>query len=398
MSNLTRAPSDVTILMVDDNPANIKLLADMLSSRGYKVQQATNGPDALALARSQLPDIILLDIFMPGMDGYTVCRKLKADRLTQDIPVIFISALTDVDDIVRGFDVGGSDYITKPFRFKEVLARIANMLTLVQQRRQIEALRDQDRQHFESLDRMKNEFIRMATHDLRNPLNVILGYLRVLDRIEVGAADKPRLDEARKNIQLSVEKMRTLVTDILDLAQIETGQGLHLAPTPLGAFLERNLQGLRMVAQEKGIALHYTPPEEDVALMLDENRMSRVIDNLVSNAIKYTPQGGQVRVSAQKQNGTVQIDVSDTGLGIPEGDLPHVFEAFYRIEHGAYQREEGSGLGLSIVKTIVEQHNGAIDVTSEVGKGSTFRVWLPIMDVTPAGHPIPPGSTPGQTT
>jgi two-component system sensor histidine kinase/response regulator len=380
----------VTVLMVDDNPANIKLLADLLTSRGYNVEQATNGADALALAQDQPPDIILLDIFMPGMDGYTVCRKLKADERMQDIPVIFISALTDVDDIVRGFDVGGSDYITKPFRFKEVLARIANMLTLVYQRRQIEALREQDRQHFESLNRMQNEFLRMATHDLRNPLNVILGYLRVLDRIEVSQRAKPLLDEARENIQLSVEKMRMLVTDILDLAQIETGQGLHLKLTSLNSVLEKSLQGLRLVAQEKDITLNYDPPGEDIALMLDENRMSRVIDNLVSNAIKYTPAGGQVTLTAQKQDSTVQIDVTDTGLGIPGSDLPHVFEAFYRIEHGAHQREEGSGLGLSIVKSIVEQHDGTINVTSTVGQGSTFRIWLPVVD-TAAVTPAEPG-------
>lgn len=405
MSESTTIPPDVTVLMVDDNPANIKLLADMLTSRGYNVEQATNGTEALTLAHDKLPDIILLDIFMPGMDGYTVCRKLKADPKTQDIPVIFISALTDVDDIVRGFDVGGSDYITKPFRFKEVLARIANLLTLVYQRRQIEALREQDRQHFESLNRMQNEFLRMATHDLRNPLNVILGYLRVLDRVEVSESAKPLLDEARQNIQLSVEKMRTLVTDILDLAQIETGQGLHLSLTSINAILEKSLQGLRLVAQEKDITLQYDPPGEDLALMVDENRMSRVIDNLVSNAIKYTPKGGKVTISAQKQNGTVQINVSDTGLGIPESDLAHVFEAFYRIEHGAYQREEGSGLGLSIVKSIVEQHDGTIDVTSEVGEGSTFRVRLPIADNAAVQQPqttgaevSSSGNTSGDTT
>ncbi|MCD4687266.1 MAG: response regulator, partial [Anaerolineae bacterium] len=223
MTDQLISPGDMTILMVDDNLANIRLLADMLVSRGYKILQATNGPDALMLAREQCPDIILLDIFMPHMDGYVVCAKLKADPVTHNIPVIFISALADVDDIVKGFDAGGADYITKPFKFKEVLARIASQLTLVWQRRELEAKREQDRQHFQKLDRMKNEFLHMGTHDLRNPLNVILGYLHVLDQLDVAAQDRALLNETRKSIRSSVEKMRALVTDILELAQIETG-------------------------------------------------------------------------------------------------------------------------------------------------------------------------------
>lgn len=378
-------PESVTILMVDDNPANIKLLADMLTSRGYNVEQASNGLDALALARAKEPDIILLDIFMPEVDGYEVCRRLKADEETNRIPVIFISALTDVDNIVRGFDVGGSDYITKPFKFKEVLARIANLLMLVHQRREIEALREQDRQQFETLDNMKSEYINMATHDLRNPLNVILGYLRLLERIEVADKDELLLKEATHNIEHSVQKMRTLVTDILDLAQIKTGLDFDRQPTSLETFLASSLQGLHMVAHEKGVSLNYTAPEEDVMLLMDVKRMSRVIDNLVSNAIKYTPNGGQVMISAQKLNGNAQINVSDTGLGIPEKDLPHLFEAFYRIEQSNYQREEGSGLGLSIVKTIVEQHGGTIEVKSAVGKGSTFIVQLPVVETESTG-------------
>lgn len=376
-------PRDATILMVDDNPANIKLLADMLTSRGYKVQQATNGLDALDIARATPPDIILLDIFMPHVDGYEVCRRLKVDERTQDIPVIFISALTDVDNIVRGFDVGGSDYITKPFKFKEVLARIANMLMLVHQRRQIELLREQERQNFEALDAMKNEFISMATHDLRNPLNVILGYLRVVQQLDVAEKDAPLLREATENITLSVEKMRTLVTDILDLAQIKTGLDLDRTPISLNSFLTTSLKGLHMVARDKGVRLDYTVPEEDAFVLLDIKRMSRVIDNLVSNAIKYTPQGGQVLVSAQKQNSSAAINVTDNGLGIPENDLPHVFDAFYRIDRGEVQREEGSGLGLSIVKTIVEQHGGTIEVKSAEGQGSTFIVLLPLVEPEP---------------
>ncbi len=150
---------------------------------------ARDGPTALDLLQTDdLPDLILLDIYMPGMDGYTVCQRLKGDQRTRDIPVMFISALSETENVVKGFEVGGVDYIIKPFQFREVLARVASQLTLVQQRKQIEALRAQDRQYFESLNRMKDQFIRMATHDLRNPLNVILGYANVIDRLDVAGS------------------------------------------------------------------------------------------------------------------------------------------------------------------------------------------------------------------
>jgi signal transduction histidine kinase len=367
----------MTILMVDDTPLNLNVLFDMLSTRGYTVKQARDGKTALAAVDAQPPDLILLDVAMPNMNGYEVCRTLKADKRTCDIPVIFISALTQLEDIIRGFEAGGVDYIAKPFQYLEVIARVETQLTMVRQRQQIEAMRAQERQHFESLNRMKDEFIRMATHDLRNPLNVILGYARVLDRLEVAERDRPLLQQARENIQKSVDKMRTLVTNMLDLAQLETGSPLTLTPVALAGFLERCLTSFHMIASQEQVKLIYTPPPEDVTVLLDENHMTRVIDNLVSNALKYTPAGGEVNVSAWREAEKVIITVRDTGLGIPVNDLPRLFDAFYRVRHHRYEDVEGFGLGLSIVKTIVEQHGGTVEVESVAGQGSAFRVTLP---------------------
>lgn len=378
-------PRHVTILMVDDAPANLRLLADMLVSRGYTIGEATSGRQALAMIAANPPDIVLLDIFMPDMDGYEVCARLKADPATANIPVMFISALSETDDIVRGFDVGGVDYITKPFKFQEVMARVANQLMLVHQRREIEALREQDRQHFELLDKMKNEFIRMATHDLRNPLNVILGYTGVLERIEVNGRDKLLLQEARESIQVNVEKMRALVTDILDLAKMETRGELALTPVSLTAFLERGLAGYYRLAEENDISLVWLPPDYDVRIVVDASLMMRVVDNLLSNALKYTPSGGEITVEAVPDDGYVVVRVADTGLGVPDADLPYLFDAFYRVDNEAHGRIEGSGLGLSIVKTIVEQHGGTIHVDSKMGQGSVFSVTLP----------LPPGAANG---
>ncbi len=370
-----------TVLVIDDNPANLNLLVDVLTSRNYAVLEASNGADALKIARTQSPDIVLLDVSMPEMDGFEVCKQLKADPLTRDIPVIFISALSETDTIVKGFESGGADYITKPFKFREVLARITNQLTVVQQRREIHALHNQDRQRFEMLARMKDEFIRAATHDLRNPLNVILGYVRLMEHIEVAEPHRQRMKETREAIAENVQKMRQLVTDMLDLAQMEAGMQLHPTLERFAPFLAQVLQSFRVIAEHNKLELTYVPPDEDITIMLDVYAMTRAVDNVVANAIKYTPAGGRIKVLARVENGNAVIQVSDTGMGIPKEDLPHVFNAFYRVNHAQQPDVEGSGLGLSIAKTIIERHGGTIEAKSEVGAGSVFIITLP---------PVPP--------
>ncbi|MBN1564229.1 MAG: hybrid sensor histidine kinase/response regulator [Anaerolineae bacterium] len=368
------------ILMVDDVPSNLIALSDMMTTFGYGVEKARDGRSTLEAVKANPPDLILLDINMPDMNGYEVCEKLKADPATRDIPVIFISALSETENIVRGFEIGGVDYITKPFQYREVVARVQNQLMLVYQRRQIEALRAQDRQYFESLNRMKDQFIRMATHDLRNPLNVILGYTHVLDRLEVAESDKPLLNQSVENIRDSVDKMRTLVTDMLDLAQLETGSHLSLSAVVLNDFLQKCLTSFHVLASQEQIELVYEAPPGDACITIDESYMARVVDNLVANAIKYSPPKSKVTVRAWIKGGCTSIEVQDTGIGIPKADLPHLFDAFYRVQNAGSEQVEGSGLGLSIVKTIVEQHGGQITVQSKTGQGSTFRVVLPMND------------------
>lgn len=377
MADQTANSVRANILVVDDNQANLRLLADMLLMHQYTVHKTTSGTTALELAQTLQPDLILLDIAMPVMDGYQVCQALKADPRTCHIPVIFISAMTETDDIVKGFEVGGVDYITRPFKFREVLARVANQLTLIRQRQEIEALRRQDRQTFESLSRMKDEFIRMATHDLRNPLNVILGYTTVLERINVAQEHQALMEETRQAIRSNVEKMRRLVTDMLDLAQMETGEHLKPEPVPLGSFLARAVSTFRLLAEQRQIALSFAPPPQEIVALVDPSALTRVIDNLLINALNYTPAGGRVRVRVRGRGNQAFIIVADTGLGVPPEDLPRLFDAFYRVNRHNGPEIEGSGLGLSIVKTIVERHRGKVRVRSKVGAGSVFRISLP---------------------
>lgn len=365
------------ILVVDDTPVNLRVLTEMLKRYGFTVYSASGGAPALDIVNSTPLDLILLDIKMPEMDGYTVCEKIKADSRFEDIPVIFISALTDIDDLVKAFDAGGVDYITKPFKFREVLVRVETHLTLRRQRHKIEELREKDRQYFESLTALREQFIRAATHDLKNPLASVVGYTSLLEA-HAPVADDETVQNAIKGIRYGSHKMRQLVTDMLDLLQMESGIQLFLSTISINRFLQENLQDFQVVAQEKQIDLSLDLLPEDIQLEVDEKWMGRVISNLVSNAIKYTPNQARVEVAVRKRGETLEIQIRDTGLGIPQKDLENIFTAFFRVREKQHMQVEGTGLGLSIVKAIMEQHGGRIQVDSILGKGSVFTVVLPL--------------------
>lgn len=364
-----------SILVVDDTPVNLRVLTEMLKRYGFTVYSASGGPPALDIVQSTPLDLILLDIKMPDMDGYTVCEKIKADPRFGDIPVIFISALTDIDDLVKAFDAGGVDYITKPFKFREVLVRVETHLTLRRQRHQIEELREKDRQYFESLTALREQFIRAATHDLKNPLASVVGYTSLLEA-HSPVADDEIVQSVIKGIRYGSQKMRQLVTDMLDLLQMESGIKLFLTSVSINNFLQDCLKEFYVLAQEKQIVLTLVPLAEDVEMELDIKWIGRVMGNLVSNAVKYTPNTGKIEVVAKTSGSSLEIQVRDTGLGIPVKDLDKIFGAFYRVREKQHMQVEGTGLGLSIVRAIIEQHNGRIQVASVLGKGSVFTVTL----------------------
>jgi len=362
------------ILIVDDIIDNLHMLMDMLEVQGHQVRIAMSGQEALEAIKKQKPDLILLDIQMPGMDGYEVCERVKADKSTTDIPVIFLSALTETSDIVKGFEVGGVDYVSKPFQFREVLARVESQLAVSQQRQEIEELRERDRQQFEALADIKERFIRSAFHDLKNPLSAIIMYNQTMRTSPPQSEEE--IIEATYSIEGLAQKMHNIVTGILDLAQVQVGN-LPLTDTPIQPILEHVIQSNKIQAQQKNINLMLEVPDEEIVLKVNEHYFERVFDNLVSDAIKYTPAGGDVRLMMHVGDGCVEIMVEDNGLGIPEKDLPNLFEAFYRVKKTSHRNENGSGLGLSIVAAIVAEHGGRIDVESAEGEGSRFIVTMP---------------------
>lgn len=366
-----------TILVVDDNEMNVELLASMLQRSNFRPLLAMSGKEALEIVEKTLPEVILLDINMPEISGYDVCRQLKANEATAEIPVIFISALDELENIIEGFDVGGVDYITKPFRFREVLARVTNHLIAYRHKREIAEMRLRERQQYKKMDDLRKQFIGSATHDLKNPLFIISGYTDMLETIDT-VTDNEDARYYIDNIRRGVNKMNTLVADILELLQLETEVNLEKKDVALTDFLVTTAEDMRIRAEAKQHNYTIYPPDEEITVLIDPTRFARVLENLISNAIKYTPENGEIYVQAKVGFKTVEIEVIDTGLGIPEDVLPNLFNPFARVSSDAHMQQEGTGLGLSIVKTLVEQHQGTVEVESELGKGSTFRVILPI--------------------
>lgn len=364
------------ILIVDDTDINVDVLTALLERAGYQPRSAVNGPQALDIIQQQPPELILLDINMPKMSGYEVAERLKADPATADIPIIFISALSESDDVVRAFESGGLDYIVKPFRNREVLARVKAHLQLYRQRQEILHLREHDDHQHQLLDKMRQQFVASATHDLKNPLYLISGYSELLQTTPQLMEDE-EVQSYLSVIQRSVQKMNFLVQDMLSYLQIETSPDVNLEAVPISAFVREEAAQQALTAQEKQLEYVVHVPEDDATLMLDKVMMSRMLENLISNAIKYTEVGGTITISVELGSDYGLISVSDTGLGIPPEYLDSVFMPFERVHTEQHLAVAGTGLGLSTVKTLVERHQGEIEVESELGVGSTFRVILP---------------------
>ncbi len=357
--------SDVqTILIVDDTPANLTVLSKMLTQHGYRVRPALNGQLAIASVSREQPDLILLDIKMPDMNGYEVCTRLKAAEHTRDIPILFISALDDIEDKVKAFQVGGVDYITKPFHVEEVLARVRAHITLQNQRR-----------HIAQLSSFKDDLLRIVSHDLKNPISTILGYTKLIQEIGVTGAHADYIDR----ITRSAHFMYTLVGDLLELSRAESDFPLELRQVDLRGMIGACAVNHEFAAHNKSVSLACIAIDTPLIVAVDERRFTQIVNNLISNAIKYTPAGGQIEVRVYGSGDSAVVEVADSGLGIPADALPRIFDRFYRVNTDEHMAVSGTGLGLTIAKELIEKHGGRISVSSALGVGSVFTVMLPLV-------------------
>ncbi len=358
------------ILVVDDDRFNAKALTRLLES-DYRVSSVSGGEQALESVRNESsPDLILLDIMMPGIGGYEVCRLLKDDERTRDIPVIFITAMEDVSDETRGLEMGAVDYIVKPFSPPIVWARVKTQLSL---KRSLEIQKNQNRELME-LNEVKNRFLGIAAHDLRNPLISIRGLSELMIKMDL-STEKRSVFLGTIN-QVSNQMLR-LVNDLLDISVIESGRfDLHLKQADLSQLAAERAGLVEEIAREKGIVLVTELPEV-ASLPMDSDRIGQVIDNLLTNAIKFSNAGTTIRLVTRTVVSGVEVAMEDQGPGIPKEDLGKLFGTFQKLSVQPTGGEKSTGLGLSIVKKIVEAHQGEIRVASKVGSGSTFTVSLP---------------------
>ena len=367
------------ILIVDDVPENLQVLGNFLRQNNYKTAVATNGTDALELIQNRTPDLILLDIMMPDMDGYEVCKRIKSDERTKEIPIIFISALSETVDKVKGFREGGVDYITKPFQQEEVLARVNAHLTIRNLQKELEKQNTELATSEEKLKEAlatKDKLFSIIAHDLRGPLGTIRSFLQIIvDEPDSYSPDdlKDFLTEMKK----SSEKTFDLLENLLNWARSQRGV-IEFKPEEqdLKLVIEENLNLLSSNAKRKSINL-LTETEHPVIGYFDKNMITTVIRNLISNALKFTSASGFVKVNAVENPDNIIVSVTDNGLGIKDEDKPKLFQQDQNFTTKGTTGEKGTGLGLILCKDFVERNSGKIWVESEVGKGTSFLFTIP---------------------
>jgi signal transduction histidine kinase len=361
-----------TVLIVDDTAANIEMLGAMLRVKDIQVVAAINGPQALTIAEAKMPDVILLDIQMPDMDGYAVCQKMKSNPVTQDIPIIFLTAKNETADIVKGFELGAVDYITKPFRPQELFARLRTHLQLTALQKQTLA----QNQELVTLNKLKDEFLGVAVHDLKNPLSGITGlaeYLR--DNEEI---DREMAKHCLDTIITQSTKMFAIIKNLLNVNAIERGAlSLHITRQNLPALAQSTTESYGIKAEGKNLTLH-TVLEENCDVLADEISTIQILDNLISNAIKFSPEGKTITVAVRKTpHGVVALNVQDEGPGLTDEDKTKLFTTFAKLSAQPTAGEHSTGLGLSIVKRLAEVMNATVRVESTYSKGATFIVEFP---------------------
>jgi signal transduction histidine kinase len=375
-------PADIVILIADDLQDNLNIVKAVLGYKGYKVETAKNGKQVLEEVAKQIPDLILLDIQMPEMNGFEACRHLKANPEFKEIPVIFLTAKADSYDIVDGFKHGAVDYITKPFNTMELLARVQTHLELKRSR----DLLAEKNKYLEvitagltKLNNEKNDFMEIAAHDLKNPLSTIRGLADFLRRDTNLAQESIKV--MLENIVKSSERMFSIIHNLMDVSAIEEGS-FRFDATPVDVeLIVRDLaEQYRYQADVKRISLQLDIPPHIVATIHGNfDTLTQVLDNLLSNAIKYSPDETTVIIRLSKNGSSVRCEVRDEGMGILESDRNSLFGKFVRLSTRPTGNEASTGLGLYIAKKLTEAMNGTIECLSEPGKGSTFILEFPAL-------------------
>jgi len=378
------------ILIVDDNSVSIRMLVHVLKKKDYELAISKNGSQALTMLEDIQPDLILLDIMMPDLDGFKVCRTLKDNPRTKEIPIIFLTAKEETEDLVQAFELGAVDYVTKPFNGLELLARVQTHLDLkfardtqkellIKLEEKLIEIKEKN-EKLEELNKIKKEFIGMAAHDLRNPLGVIKvtsEYLLISDLND--NLSEEQIDLLRE-INTSSEYMRDMLNELLDITAIESGQlKLEIKVEDYITFLKHIIKLNKPLADRKEISLELDVNDIIPPMSFDRNKITQVLNNLITNAIKFSWPDTEITVEVRKEQDYIITGIIDQGQGIPSDEINNMFKPFQKTSVKATAGERSTGLGLAITKKIVEGHGGKISVESLVGKGTKFSFTLPVV-------------------
>ena len=345
------------ILIVEDNIDTVDLLRKRLRADGYDTAEAYDGEEGLEKFAEYEPDLVVLDIMMPKMDGFEVCKRLKEDESTRYIPVIILTAKGDVDSTVKGLDIGGDDYLAKPFDYKELVARIRSLLSIKEERKKL-----MEAEKTEALEKMMDQ----VAHEIRNPLVAIGGFAR---RICESLSEN---DPNRKYLKLIVQNVETLEHMIKKLIELKTTVISYREPADINEIIAEAIEKCRPALEENHIDIKTELIKNLPDISVDREQIKAAFANLIENAIEAMRNETRIlKIGSRVSEGYIEIKVSDTGVGIPKDKLKNVLDPFFTSKIHA-------GLGLTYALKIIQAHRGTISVESELGKGSTFTIRLPV--------------------
>ncbi|HEX2201830.1 MAG TPA: response regulator [Longimicrobium sp.] len=382
---MSGAPSGTAplLLVVDDDPVNVELLCDLLEALDYRTVGAHDGASALLAAREHLPDLVLLDIMMPGMNGYEVCRRLKADAATAGIPVVFVTALSDTEDKVQAIEAGGDDFLTKPFNRPLLVARIRSLLKL---KAAGDAL-ERSYRRLQELERLRDDLTRMVVHDVKSPLSALMATLEMAVDGDLGPLS-PELARLLDDGRERAGDVLQMIDNLLELSRLEEAR-VELEPreVDVGALLAEAADDFALRAEQRGARVAAVPPPAALVARADEALLRRVLANLVGNALKHGGPGVGVTLAAEpggEAEGGVRFTVADDGVGIDPAHHETIFRKWESLSRLEAPEEGSSGLGLTFCKLAVEAHGGRIWVQSRPGEGARFHFVVPAAEGAPA--------------
>ena len=392
------------VLVVDDTEKNLQLIGNLLQNKGIAITFATNGKQAIIAAQKKKPDLILLDIMMPEMDGYEVCEYLKKDPETKGIPIIFLTSKNETEDIVKGFALGAVDYLTKPFKKEELVSRVLTHLdlkkshdiiqeqnkqleiknlTILSHAKQVEKLNENLKHkniELKELINTKDKFFSIISHDLKGPLFNILTFTDlIISTIE--NIKKEKLFKIVSSLKDSTESSLKLLENLLDWSRSQTGI-LNISPVRIELLYVINdvLLTQKKIASRKDIEITVSDCGDKI-IFADEAMMNTILRNLISNAIKFTPKGGKINIIASykkdNENNQVVVEIKDNGTGMSPETLSKLFVLNKSDSIRGTDGEKGTGLGLVLCKEFIEKNSGKLNVKSEIGKGSSFIFSVP---------------------